>query len=58
VTGTLALLAVIVRAAESGAQFIVATHSPILLAAPGAAIYEFDDDGINAPTTTSLRPCG
>jgi predicted ATPase len=25
------------------AQFIIATHSPILLACPGAAIYSFDD---------------
>jgi predicted ATPase len=24
------------------AQFIIATHSPILLACPGAAIYRFD----------------
>ena len=32
VTGALALLAVIVRAARAGAQFLIATHSPILLA--------------------------
>jgi predicted ATPase len=25
-----------------GAQFIIATHSPILLAYPGATIYSFD----------------
>jgi predicted ATPase len=46
VTGALALLAVVIRAAEAGAQFVIATHSPILLAAPGAAIYEFGEDGI------------
>ena len=45
VTGALALLAVIGRAAADGAQFIIATHSPILLACPGARIYEFDVDG-------------
>jgi predicted ATPase len=45
VTGNLALLAVIHRAAEDGAQFIVATHSPILLAIPNATIYELDEDG-------------
>ena len=45
VSGALALLAVMVRAAESGAQFIVATHSPVLLACPGARIYELDDGG-------------
>jgi predicted ATPase len=38
----LALLALIVRAAESGAQFVIATHSPILLACPGARIFTFD----------------
>ncbi len=33
---------------EHGAQFIVATHSPILMAYPGAAIYGFDS-GIIRP---------
>lgn len=28
------------------AQFLIATHSPILLAYPGATLYQFDDDGI------------
>ena len=46
VSGALALLAVMVRAAAAGAQFIVATHSPVLLACPGARIYELDDRGI------------
>jgi predicted ATPase len=46
VTGVLALMAVIVRAARAGSQFVVATHSPILLACPDARIYELDDDGI------------
>ncbi len=45
VTGALALLAVMVRAASEGAQFLVATHSPVLLACPGAAIYELDATG-------------
>jgi predicted ATPase len=44
-TSCLALLAVIARATRAGAQFIVATHSPVLLAAPGARIYELDPDG-------------
>lgn len=46
VGGALALLAIIARAAGDGAQFVIATHSPILLASPGAAIYELDDGGI------------
>jgi predicted ATPase len=45
VTGALALLAVISRAARAGAQFIIATHSPVLLACPGARIYELGRDG-------------
>ena len=45
VSGELALLAVVVRAARAGAQFIIATHSPILLACPGAVIFECDEDG-------------
>jgi predicted ATPase len=49
VTGALALLAIVSRAANSGAQFVIATHSPVLLAAPGARIYELDEDGV---TTT------
>jgi predicted ATPase len=37
------LLGVILNAARAGhAQFIIATHSPILLACPGGSIYSFD----------------
>jgi predicted ATPase len=46
VTGCLALLAIVARAARDGAQFVLATHSPILLACPGARIYELDGDGV------------
>jgi predicted ATPase len=46
--GTLALVGIIARAAAQGAQFIIATHSPILLACPGARIYELDDTGARA----------
>lgn len=45
-SGALALLAIVVRAARAGAQFVIATHSPILLACPDAAIYELDDAGL------------
>jgi predicted ATPase len=47
VTGELALLAVVSRAAHSGGQFVIATHSPVLLAAPDAQIYELDEEGVN-----------
>ncbi len=40
----IALLKLLARMAAAGhAQFIIATHSPILLACPGAAIYSFDE---------------
>lgn len=32
--------------AKQGSQFIIATHSPILLAYPGAMIYELTEDGV------------
>ena len=31
---------------DDASQFIVATHSPILLAYPGATIYQIDGSGI------------
>jgi predicted ATPase len=46
VTGALALLSTVVRAARRGAQFVIATHSPVLLACPEATIFELDDAGI------------
>jgi predicted ATPase len=33
---------------QQGSQFIIATHSPILMAYPDAMIYEFSAEGINA----------
>jgi predicted ATPase len=48
VSGTLALLAIVLRAAGDGAQFVIATHSPILLAVPDAHVYELGPDGVVA----------
>jgi predicted ATPase len=45
----------VVRAASSGAQFVIATHSPILLAAPDAQIYELDEQGINSLAYDDLQ---
>lgn len=47
VSGALALVAIVHRAAHAGAQFVIATHSPILLAVPDARIYELDACGIS-----------
>ena len=43
----LSLLKIINRLVErTGSQFLIATHSPILLAYPGALIYEFGSEGV------------
>jgi predicted ATPase len=55
VTGALALLAIVIRAATSGAQFVIATHSPVLLAAPAAQIYEFDESGVSDSSYDDLQ---
>ena len=43
----MALVAIVTRAARAGAQFIIATHSPVLLACPDAVIYELHDGGVS-----------
>ena len=43
----LTLFIEIFRCAQAGAQFIIATHSPILSAIPGAEILNFDSSGIH-----------
>jgi predicted ATPase len=42
----LALLARIHDLVQEGCQFLIATHSPILLAYPGALLYELSESGI------------
>jgi len=44
----LAALALIHRLIERESQFIIATHSPILLSLPGASIYELSEQGIQS----------
>jgi predicted ATPase len=41
----MALVARIAELISQGCQFVVATHSPILLALPGARILQIDADG-------------
>jgi predicted ATPase len=43
--GCLALVARIVELVGQGSQFVVATHSPIVLSVPGARILQIDGDG-------------
>lgn len=42
-TSQLALLAMLQEMVAKGGQFVIATHSPILLAFPGATIWSFDE---------------
>jgi predicted ATPase len=42
----LSALAIMNHLVENGSQFIMATHSPILMAYPGALIYRLDSSGI------------
>ncbi len=46
----LTLLMFIYNLAEKGAQFIIASHSPILLGTPGATILSFDDGTVKEIT--------
>jgi predicted ATPase len=46
VRGQLALLRRMYDLVGTGAQFIVATHSPILLALPGSVIHQLSSDGM------------
>ena len=43
----LTLLVEINKCIEKGSQFIIATHSPIILGMPGAQILSFDDGNIH-----------
>lgn len=45
-TRQLEMMAAVHRLMGKGAQFILATHSPLLMAMPGAAIYELSDAGV------------
>ncbi len=46
----LTLLTLIYNLAQRGTQFIIASHSPILLGVPGASILSFDDNKIREIT--------
>lgn len=56
VTGQLAMLRRIHDVQAERGQFIIATHSPILLAYPGAVIYEFTDTGITRVDYDDAEP--
>lgn len=47
-TRQLSLLALLDELAGRSSQFIIATHSPILMALPGAEIFQLDREGVRA----------
>ena len=51
-TMQMAALAEIHRLVRLGSQFIIATHSPIILSYPNATIYQIDDSGIRSVAYT------
>jgi len=51
----LALLAMLGDMTRQDAQFIIATHSPIVLAFPGAKIYSFDDGAVRQTEYEALE---
>ena len=51
----LAFLAMMKDAVDSGAQFIVATHSPVLMSVPDAAILSFDGGAISSTAFEDLE---
>jgi predicted ATPase len=51
----LGFLAMIRDALNSGSQFIIATHSPILMAIPGATILTFDDPPVRPVSYQELE---
>jgi predicted ATPase len=54
-TRQLALIALLLDAARQGAQFILATHSPIVMACPGAQLLSFDGGAIAAADYRDLE---
>ena len=56
VQGVLALIRRMHELASGGSQFIVSTHSPILLAYPGARIYVLSEDGIAETPWSETEP--
>lgn len=56
VRGTMALLTRLHDLALQDCQVIVATHSPILLALPGASIQQLDEDGLRTVSYDEAAP--
>ena len=53
-TSTLSLISRLAALADAGAQLVVATHSPVLTALPGATVLELGDHGIRTTVWSEL----
>lgn len=51
----LALIYLMQDAVRAGSQFVLATHSPILTACPGAALYEMEEGALTQKSYPELR---
>jgi predicted ATPase len=51
----IAFLAMLKEMIAQGSQFVIATHSPIILSFPGAAIWSFDDPPIKTVAYSALE---
>jgi predicted ATPase len=51
----LEVLARILQLVKDGARFVIATHSPLLMALPGALIYELSEDGVEVRSYHELN---
>jgi predicted ATPase len=54
-TSCLRLLSLLAAAVDAGSQVVLATHSPLLAAFPGAAILEFGEHGIRTASWADLE---
>ncbi len=55
IQGQMALVAIMQKSLAKGSQFIISTHSPLLMAFPDAAVYELDhEEGITKTTFEKL----
>ena len=57
-TCRLALIQAILAGIAAGAQFMMATHSPLLMAFPAALLYELDGDGLTEHAYDELQVVG
>lgn len=53
----MSLMVTIAKAAKLGAQFIIVTHSPVILALPGAEIISFDNGSLHSCTYEETDSC-